>query len=395
MIFCGPARDWRYEGIIAGYLNLARATGELRWVEKACRAGDDLVGGQGEDGHYQHSGFESNPGTAGTPHEAAADIGLLLLAQYLREHNMPNWERYLRTAQRNLQGYIIGRLWHADEGRFWDDERQSTFVPNKASTIVEVLCLLTELTGDAEYVERYVRPSVDAVLALQVRDGSEVRGGIAQNVIEGTVVQSYLPYYNARCVPALLAAHKIFGVQRYLDAAVKVMEFVHRFRQEDGSFPQTVFPNGAIHRYPRWIAATGDILRADDLLRPFGYDAPDQSTQAWLLSGMLASGGCRTAAGFAGQVSQRLEPGLPDFRDVLPCTGWADKAFRYLTAHVSAAPEGQASETCSIPCTFRGRAGEYKERDEEISLVVDGKSAYHWHKGDEWASIDAPWAAAV
>ena len=44
--YTGPGLDWRYEGIIIGYLNLWAATGKPAWLEKARQAGDDLVAGQ-------------------------------------------------------------------------------------------------------------------------------------------------------------------------------------------------------------------------------------------------------------------------------------------------------------------------------------------------------------
>ena len=44
--YTGPGLDWRYEGIISGYLTLWERTGEKRWLEKAGRAGDDLVQGR-------------------------------------------------------------------------------------------------------------------------------------------------------------------------------------------------------------------------------------------------------------------------------------------------------------------------------------------------------------
>src|SRR6185369_14937464 len=79
LVDCRAGHDWRYEGIVAGYLALAAATGDGRWLAAARRAGDDVVAAQGPDGHYSRSQFEMNPGTAGTPHESGASIGLLRL----------------------------------------------------------------------------------------------------------------------------------------------------------------------------------------------------------------------------------------------------------------------------------------------------------------------------
>jgi hypothetical protein len=142
LAFCGAAMDWRYEGIIAGYLTLYELTGAARWLDKAKRAGDDLLGGQTPSGHFWNSEFELNPGVGGTPHEAAADIGLLLLARALKAQGHADWERYLHAARRNLQRFYIEQLWYEPEGIFWDDPNHYTFVPNKSATLIEALCLL-------------------------------------------------------------------------------------------------------------------------------------------------------------------------------------------------------------------------------------------------------------
>src|SRR3972149_10196250 len=44
--YTGPGLDWRYEGVIIGYLNLWAASGEECWLAKAKKGGDDLVAGQ-------------------------------------------------------------------------------------------------------------------------------------------------------------------------------------------------------------------------------------------------------------------------------------------------------------------------------------------------------------
>src|SRR4051812_17366681 len=84
LVYTGPGLDWRYEGLILGYLQLWAHTGAEGWLHKACRAGDDLVQAQLANGHYPASGFEANLSSAGTPHEAACDVGLLSLALALR-----------------------------------------------------------------------------------------------------------------------------------------------------------------------------------------------------------------------------------------------------------------------------------------------------------------------
>ena len=65
--FTGAGLDWRYEGIIIGYLNLYERTGDEAWLAKARRVGDDLVRGQLPGGSFCNSCFEMNPYAGGTP----------------------------------------------------------------------------------------------------------------------------------------------------------------------------------------------------------------------------------------------------------------------------------------------------------------------------------------
>jgi hypothetical protein len=108
LAYTGPGLDWRYEGIIHGYLNLWQATGEGLWLDKATRAGDDLVNGQLPSGNYRNSCFELNPNTGGTPHEAAADLGLLCLAAVLKEGGTPPGPAITRPPTPTCSAFIWG-----------------------------------------------------------------------------------------------------------------------------------------------------------------------------------------------------------------------------------------------------------------------------------------------
>ncbi len=386
LIFCGPALDWRYEGIIAGYLTLYERTGNTAWLAQAQRAGDDLLRGQLPDGSYRDSCFELNPGPRGTPHEAAADIGLLLLARALRARGDDGWQQYTLAAERNLRGYYLDRLWSETEQRFGENVERSSFVPNKSSTLIEALALLVELTGREEYAHRYIRPTADAIVASQVRaSGSAVDGAIAQISVGPP---RYFPYYQARCVGGLLAARTLLGDDRYLDAALAAMRFVLRWRDADGALPQIVYPDGRVNRYPRWIAAVGDVLRAVDLLRPYGLDADVEPTRCWLLAGQLPGGGFRSADGLASRVSQRPATGLPDARDLLPVVGWTDKAFRYLAAQVvEPRADGVPEWGPPLAARYEHQAVEFAEDAQAIQFRRRGRVVYRWRKGDRWAVL--------
>ena len=338
--YTGPGLDWRYEGLIIGYLNLCDATGDARWLEKAKRAGDDLVHGQLPNGNYRNSCFELNPNTGGTPHEAACDLALLRLAMALRAVGDSRWEIYAQAAERNLSAFYVARLWDEAARSFRDDPLVPSFVPNKSATLAEALLAMTALTGDERWAVRYALPTLDAVIEHQVR-GGVLEGAIYQNSFgarrgaagRGATgrVAKFFPYYIARCVPGLLAGYALSHEARYAEAARQAAQFVARTRYPEGSFPQVIYPGAKVNRYPQWIAGAGDIARALGLARQAGVEFDEVTTLSWLLQGRRADGGFYTAQGFG-----RATPGgrRDDPRDALSVCGWADKAFRYFTGRV-------------------------------------------------------------
>ncbi len=242
--FTGAGLDWRYEGIISGYLTFWKRTGEARWLSKAQRAGDDLIRGQLPSGHFRHSNFEQNPYAGGTPHEAAADLGLLRLAAALRAGGEEDWAGYAAAAEANLRGYAIGRLWDETAGSFRDSPKVPSLVPNKACTLAEALFALAKLRGTAEPIERYALPTLAAIVALQVEAPKRLAGAIPQNTIRGGVVEAYFPYYIARCIPALLLAFDHTGDGRWAEAATAAGRFIARQIDGDGLLPQALYPRG-------------------------------------------------------------------------------------------------------------------------------------------------------
>ena len=41
------------------------------------------------------------------------------------------------------------------------------------------------------------------------------------------------------------------------EAALRAMKFVARWQDPDGGFPQVVYADGRVNRFPRWVAAVG------------------------------------------------------------------------------------------------------------------------------------------
>jgi len=387
LVDCRAGLDWRYEGIVTGYLALHAAAPDAEWLARARRAGDDLVAGQRANGHFERSHFELNPGIGGTPHEAGAAIALLRLAG---TSGTADRARYLAAARTALDAQVA-RQWDPEAARLADPPGRDSFVPNKACTLVEALLFLAELTGDEAPVQRYAVPTAEAVLALQLRRrGDRLDGAIAQNSIRGETVRKYFPYYVARCLPALLGIARATGQERFAEAALAAGRFVARCREPDGGFPQVLYEDGRQSRFPRWVAACGDMLRTLEPLRALGLDWDPAPTRAWLLGGLLPTGGVMTAHGFAGQGTGRLtQDALPEARDLLSVAGWADKAFRYLAEHDA---PFRASGRLEAACTFEGRRLTMVAEGGSVELIEGGRSVYRWRPGDDFAEA-APWLA--
>lgn len=390
--FTGAGLDWRYEGIISGYLTLWRRTGEARWLAKARRAGDDLVHGQLPSGNFRHSCFEANPYAGGTPHEAAADLSLLRLAIALREDGDEEWGRYAAAAENNLRCYYIGRLWDENAGAFYQYPNAPVVVPNKTCTLAEALFVWAALRGTDEPIERYALPALHAVVAIQISGSERRAGAIPQSALRGVAPGDYFPYYIARCIPALLLAYEYSDDERWLASAMAAGEFVMRHVDETGHLPQVLYTRG-VNRFPQWIAPLGDVLRALGMLRPHGFSPDTNGMEAAARGGALEPGGIATARGFGAQIGQRYDrDALPDFRDNIPVAGWADKSFAWLAGRV---PPGQPlpppqTADVTIDCTVRGWRAQWHETNEEMALTAGSRALYRWRKGEAWAGVVAP-----
>jgi hypothetical protein len=388
--YTGIGLDWRYEGIILGYLNLFERTGNLAWLTKAQRAGNDLATGQLPSGNYHNSSFEANPKTSGNPHEAACDLALIRLAQCMRAHSISRWEAYIETAQRNIQTFILGQLWVPDKKYFKNLIDDPIFVPNKAATIIQTLCAWMDFSGENDWLEQYILPTLERIISCQIHDlDSRLDGAIDQ--ARGVKKREgwFFPFYNARCIPALILGSQKTELERYLDAAKNSMEFILRVRYEDGSFPHVLRANGRTYRYPQWIAGVGDILLALDMLEQYDVHFSKSPTEQWMLQYALPNGSFPTASGFAHRHLWKRKISLPDFRDILPAVGWVDKAFHYLTSKVSASlpAHGFTGQVVELPCLYRGHKCLYREDDRSIEASDSQHIYYLWQKGAEWAEV--------
>ena len=374
--YTGPGLDWRYEGLLGGYAVLQDKRPEGRWLSRLHCAAADLITGQQGDGSYPASRFEINPGTLGTPHEAAATLGLLYALPHLRDEVKG---AVLQVSRRNLEN-LIAKLW---DGRGFNDRPGVRGrVPNKLATLAQALLTYTEASGDRRYVP-YVRAALEDVLRFQIQGGRR-DGAVHQYAPDAARGDGrFFPFYAARCVPPLVFAATFFAEPRYRDAAERIVAFLDRTMNPDGSWPQVVYTGGRRAEWPRWVAGTADLLLAYVALR---RPVPERALER-LLHSQLVSGGFPTAEGFACQVGQRPVAGPPDFRDVTPVVGWNDKVFKLLALLLNAhtpLPAASVGEL-ELPVTVEGVSASFYEGPHAMHIRGAEDVFYSWSKDRPWA----------
>lgn len=380
--YAGPGLDWRYQGILAGYATAYRKTGQHKWVERAETAARHVLAGQALDGSYRASRFEANPGSLGTPHEAAVAHGLLLGCDVLAEG-----PQVYMAATRGLD-HLIARLWdQTTSGSFHDAVGAHGRVPNKLATMAEALMTHSSHASAAGYLE-FARAAIDDILRFQVRHGP-LTGAIHQWAPDNVQGDGrFFPYYNARCIPALVLAAELFGVERYREAAEAVLQFLDRTLNDDATWPQVVYANGHRAEYPHWIAPTADMILA---YRRAGRPAP-AGTVTRLWQGQLPTGGFATADGFADRFNHTRRNWLPDYRDITAVAGWNDKVLRLMAELLPSGmvvPE-QAFEPAELLTMVHGEPAIWKETVERVTLTkLRGRRdvLYDWNKTSSWARV--------
>jgi hypothetical protein len=368
--YAGPGLDWRYEGILIGYTNLFQKTRLPLFKTRLERAVRDLLIGQTPDGHFLASRFEINPGLLGTPHEAAASLGLLHACDSVEDK-----AAVLIGVKRNLDA-IIRALW--DGQGFNDRPKIPGRVPNKLATLAQTFLMYSEKSGDARYLS-YAKAALEDVLRFTVSSG-KFRGAIHQYAPDTKTGDGrFFPYYNARCIPPLVKAYEVLGETRYLESAKHTLNFVTSTMLDDGSWPQIIYSNGSKASWPRWFAGVADILLAYETLN----ETVPQLALERLLASQLASGSFPTAFGFNSQVSQRTASTM-DYRDVLPVAGWNDKVFRLLSKQVSAVPSATTLRA-DVPITIGKQHATFIEDNDCITLQNARSVFYLWYKNEVWA----------
>jgi hypothetical protein len=387
LVTTNTAFDWRYEGIIAGYIHLWRRTGDGGWLAKAQWAGDDLLAGQTPQGQ-----FGNRDATGDEPHASTATCAsaLLDLALALHQAQSAVWQPYAAAGELTIHGILIDALWDEANTIFRDTPGTAVFHPHRNASICEALFRHGEIRQMTGLVERYALPTLRVIMRHQVYAPNDpMDGAIPYQLSTSHHPAKFLPLSIARCIPCFLQAYEWTDDKTFFDAAWRAFAFIHRHRSIDGSFPAIIYNRHHVNQYPQWIAGTGDVLRAAYALGIHGLSINVEPTLQWLLAGQDGSGGIRTAHGLGSRVLQRT-PRMPDVRDLLHVVGWNDKAFRALALHATNVQSSVAPLITQQICGFRGRFLTFREDHTSVEIVHNREVRYRWRKGDEWPAICTP-----
>jgi hypothetical protein len=373
MTWCGPAHDWRWEGLLDGWVARHRRTAEPVYLERIKQAFRDLQNAQLADGSFRNSSFDLNPCEGGMPHEPAVMAAVLRAARYLREHNQVWPEGTEAMIERFVEERLITSLWNKTLQTFnnWLQSDFDLYSPPAVASIIETLCEYGALTDTAERWTPFITGAAASLLKSQFRTGP-LTGALPVSSADRA---SASPFFAARCLPALTALHLRTGDVRFSEAADALSDFVKR-----SLCPGIVCMTyaGRPNRIaPLYTGATAGALLALDRTARL-EESLLRNQLDWLLPLQTAAGGFDTAVGFGRGLPQR-DP--PDWRDALPVCGWSSMVYALLASRVDepVSQPAPASPVCRA-VTVRGRRAELTEDADTLAIRCGTKPAYVWRK---------------
>ncbi len=376
--WCGPGHDWRWEGLLDGWITLHRRTGSPVYLDRMEQAMRELCPAQLANGAFLNSYFESNPLEGGMPYEPALMAAVLRAARYRGEQGRAWPDGVPGMLERFVNERLIKELWNKTLRTFnnWMQSDFDVYSPPAVAAIVETLIEYGALTGTVDRWAPYVAGAAESLLKSQIRKGP-LAGAMPVSNREGA---SASPFLAARCLPALACLHGRTGDARFEEAGVALVDFVRRSLTPDGGIPFMVYANRPARVTPLFTGATAGTLVALDRVQRLEAGLLGPSLH-WLLERQTASGAFDTAVGFG---SGSRSPRVPDWRDVLPVCGWADKVYALLAGlGEGPVPAGTSEPVCRAVCV-RGEAAEFVEDAAMMAVRSRKENWFAWRKRTIW-----------
>jgi len=350
---------WTQAAIIRGYANLARASGEARWLE-AMRQAADVQASRFEpaSGQFRFAGHEDDR-FCSLVHCALANCALLAASDLV---DAARQRHYRQVAQENVERYWLPRLWVEDEGAFRFSEtdfispHEHRFVLNFNTMALECLLALADRTGTAAYRARARR--IGDWLLAKCRHTRDVFARLPAPAGGQPMPPGGLPYqftptqqqpencvtlYAGLALRGLVALYRDTGDPEAATVIRDTAAFLLRMRDPETRLFYHTTRGGAIQPYPQFVAGAGmtllGLLEAAELAGP---DALADDTLTALLAQQYANGAFPSFIG-KNRTGGRGGQGVV-WEDVVAGVNWNAQLFEYLTRRV---PEPRA--VASVP----------------------------------------------
>lgn len=323
---------WTQEAVIQGLLELYRRSGADYWLNAALRLGDAQCARQRSDSSFRWAGHEDDRFSS-LVHNALADCALLDLAAVLRDRSdAERRRRYLSTAERNLDEYVIGVLYRPALQGFAMNvpdhyAGRDRFIVNMNSIAIEALVKLDQQRGHDRHAP-LIRRVGQRILSLQSQKGA-AKGGLPYSDLEP---ETHVPLYTAL---ALRGLRSLSDVDRDLNCARlagDAVAFLGRLEDRDTGLWYHKLEGEKLHRFPIFVAGAGIICNGlFEAALLTGTELDTDALARRLLRFQYRHGPIRNFIGYDHPDNGRPRGRRQDcWEDVYPTPNWNAQAFRFL-----------------------------------------------------------------
>lgn len=383
MDYCGPAFDWRYEGLLDGQSSLYRATRNPNYLDRIEQNLLAICSAQLLNGSFRNSWFDLNPYEGGMPYEPAMLAAASRACTLLTDAERPVPAGFDKTLELFVETRLLNELWNRLLHTFndWLQSSFETYTPHAVAAALELLIAYAERRDDWKRLERYIIGAADSLVTVQ-RSGGICAGGIPLSSRTGS---AFSPALAARCAPALIQTAQKTGQEKYRETAIRLTDFVRRHMLPQGGYTFILSDNRPQQQNPVFTGAAADVVNS---FARAGLLLPEDSLhlEKFLTGKQMENGAFQTAVGFANPSGKLRDP---DWRDILPCCGWQDKIYSFLARQHFGTSGSFSPADVRRPVLIRGRCGEYIETERTMRIQTrSGKTVYQWEKGSKWATIN-------
>jgi len=380
MAFCGPAFDWRYEGILRAYASRYEATGKSVYRDFIEQDVEAIVRAQWRNGCFSVSHFENNPCEGGMPHEPAMLSGVCRVIPFLETWGYAGLSRAYDAVEKYITEYLIRQLWNKTLRTFncWPTSDFVSYNPHCVASVLELLIRYAALTDSWNRFESYIVESGRSILAVQIAEGP-LRGGIPATSNERDRVY---PYWAVRCLPAIRLLAAKTQCPDYIAALSLMKGFLSPWSADVTAYPHVLWADRPPRALPFLVGAGADsIMRLLDAELMDREEALRQAQR--LLPYQLPTGAFRTAVGFGGRKR------TCDWRDIVPVCGWLDKIYALSSLLCSGdVPDVEPAGPFETDVRVVWRPVRFREtRDEMVMEKRNGTKVYHWVKRTRWPLV--------